>query len=148
MNIGWMYQAGKGVKKSLKLAIHHLEIARGLGAEEANYYLGMALRENGDFSHALECLTKCVDTNPSAMYWAGSMYLHGEGITRDPVRAKELLERAAKAGHAFAKRDLALGRIRGSFGKREVLGGVWAWVKAVSAGIGSISKDANSHQVN
>ena len=68
-----------------------------------------------------------------SMFRAGSMSLDGDGVPRDIDKARGYLSAAADGGYMFARRDMALGFIRGTFGRRRVLAGVAGWVSTAVA---------------
>lgn len=52
----------------------------------------------------------------------GRMYMYGIGVTQDNVKAEALLREAADQGHVFAKRNLAVIRMRGNFNPIKYIG--------------------------
>jgi len=56
-----------------------------------------------------------IDFTP-ALNRLGTMYLKGDGVPRDPGRAKDLWKRAANLGHVRARRNLGFLLISGRYG--------------------------------
>ena len=81
--------------------------------------LGALLRQKGDAEGAVRFLTKASDAGSSeAEGILALMYLEGEGVDRDPLRAEDLLCSASGKGNTDAKCDLArcicAGTVRGT----------------------------------
>lgn len=135
-NLGWMYHTGAGVDKDLDKAKHYYQQAADSGSPIARHYLGTLYRAKGSFNDALhwfELATK--DNYLPSIYWAGSMYLLGEGAPQDVKKAEIYLRTATDKGHVYARRDLAIALIKGSFGHREITKGVFEWLASIISGM-------------
>lgn len=89
----------------------------------------------GEMKLALEYFSSAAEKpHASSAYWSGIMYLEGIGCLIDKKRAKRYLELAADNGHVFAKRDLALASIKGTFGNRRILSGIFSWFHSIFLG--------------
>jgi len=116
--LGWMHQHAAGTAKDFAKAEACYRKAIALGDPDTNFHqeaFAYFLAE-GDRGH------------PSSIYWTGRCYLRGEGVEKDVGKAKLYLERAADKGHLYARRDCSLAKMRGTFGKRDLLNGVIGWI--------------------
>jgi uncharacterized protein len=145
INLGWMYQSGSGVQRDLAHAQRCYERAMTTGSQMAEHYLASVHRQRGEFIQALQHYERAARAGclPS-IYWAGTMHLKGEGTSADSQKALRYLTEAATRGHVFARRDLAIGYIRGSFGDRRIVKGMQEWVGAVIAGSLLARREPNS----
>ena len=134
--LGWIYQSGSGVEINLNQAMKYYELAYRGGAIPAGHYLGTLHRSMGDYAQALLCFEDSANLGylPSN-YWAGIMFLNGEGADVDLEKAHAYLKAASDLGHFFATRDLAKCEIKGVFGERRIGHGVWMLIRSVITGI-------------
>jgi TPR repeat protein len=115
--LGWLYQVGKGVPKDFDRAKAWYLEAVPSESPRAEFYLGSVYWNESDFPQAVEWFERAASHGffPAA-YQLGRMYRHGAGVQRDPRRAREYVEAAARSGHMFAQRDLAREMARGHRG--------------------------------
>lgn len=87
----------------------------------------MSAYEAGDFHTAFEQFTQlALNENNDAQYNLAFMYLDGQGIPQDDVKAAYWFEQAAKAGHASAQDTLGYMYLNGrGLEKDRVLAFVW-----------------------
>jgi TPR repeat protein len=77
-------------------------------SRRAMYQLGRAYAANGQVQDAIAAYRKAADKGSSAaMVELGVMYGTGAGIAKDPAKARELFERAVKAGNPRGVSNLA-----------------------------------------
>jgi len=77
-------------------------------SRRALYQLGRAYAANRQMAEAIGAYRKAADKgNTSAMVELGVMYGTGAGVTKDQAKARELFERAAKAGNPRGVTNLA-----------------------------------------
>ncbi len=77
-------------------------------SRRAMYQLGRAYAANRQTAEAIGAYRKAADKgNTSAMVELGVMYGTGTGVAKDQVKARELFERAAKAGNPRGVTNLA-----------------------------------------
>ena len=134
LTVGAMYRDGLGVPADADLARQWFEYASQCGSRLATYYLAALQRAQGNTAEALRLFeASAQDGYLPAAYRMGSMLLRGDGVPRDPAKAQRYLADAARGGHVFARRDIALSDLRGTFGRRRVLRGAVRWVKAAFA---------------
>ncbi len=147
-NLGWMYHTGTGVDKDLDKAKQYYQQAADSGSPIARHYLGTLYRAKGSFNDALHWFELAAkDGYLPSIYWAGSMYLLGEGISQDVKKAEIYLRTATEKGHVYARRDLALALIKGSFGHREIVKGVFEWLGSIIAGMRLGAREPQSEQL-
>ena len=143
-----LYRSGTGGASDEEEARKYYESAISGGLIIANHYLGRMLFSQGKLVEALACVEVAAGAHylPS-VYWAGTMYLRGEGATRDLDKANLYLASAAGFGHIFALRDLAACHIRGVFGKRRILFGLGMLLKSYIFGLILIITDQSSERL-
>lgn len=106
------YQFGYGVKQNTDTARHYFIEAAKNGNDIAQYALGMQFLESRDSRNkkmGVIWLTKsAAKGNPKAQYELGEMYASGVAVGQDSVKAKELLESAAKQNYIPAITSLGV----------------------------------------
>lgn len=129
-----MYQEGRGVDKDLDVARTWYSRAAESGSPDGAYHLGLLLRSQGRYQEALASFEKAAaHGSAAALYRLGRMFLLGQGVRADRQQAYDYLEKAAKLGHPFARRDVALRLIKGEFGLRRIPEGIRAYFHALCA---------------
>lgn len=132
--VGGMYRDGLGAPADVDLARQWFEYALQCGSRLATHYLASLHRAQGNAAEALRLFKDSAQSGYlPATYRAASMLLRGDGVPRDLAKAQRYLDDAARGGHVFARRDIALGDLRGTFGRRRVLRGTVSWMKAAFA---------------
>ena len=96
-------------KSDIATAIKYCKIASAsASSRRALYQLGRAYAANRQVPEAIGAYRKAADKGSSAaMVELGVMYGTGAGVTRDQAKARELFERAAKAGNPRGVTNLA-----------------------------------------
>jgi len=113
--IGQMYETGFGVEKDQKQAEIWIKKAAAQGHETAGFkLLFWDIRKNGvkgdNKKKFADLRTKANDGNSQAMYYLGSMYAHGVGVTRNYDKALDWLNKATFVGVLEAEREAILVR--------------------------------------
>lgn len=143
--IGWMYHSGSGVNQNLEEAERWYKKAAETNSPEGQFYLGTLYRSKGKYLQAIEWLEKAADQKYApALYRLGKMYDNGEGANKNHDKAYGYFEEAAKMGHVFAQREVAVKMIKGHHGVLNILKGFFMFVKLVFAGAILVSKDPDS----
>ena len=134
--LGWMYHEGLGTSRDVDVARAWFEKAALLGSKEGAFYCGRSVAVLGQHEEAVRWYRKAVSQEYGpALLWLGLAYVRGHGVEKDFARGVSLLERSAKTGNYFAKRELALLMIFGRFGISSVPIGMILLPYAVAAGI-------------
>lgn len=146
--IGWMYHSGLGVEKSLEEAQQWYQKAADANSSEGQFYLGTLYRSKQQYLQAVEWLTKsAAQKYMPASYRLGKMYDIGEGVNKDHIKAYEYFEQAAKMGHLFAQREIAVKMLKGHLGTINIIKGVFKFVRVLFAGARLASKDPDSDMI-
>ena len=85
-----------------------LETAATSGNAIAEYQLGITYMEQGRIDEGLTLIRNASATMPAAQYRLAKIYETGTGVEKDTALARELTERAARAGNRIAMHDLAI----------------------------------------
>lgn len=105
------YLNGYGVKKNSEAARHYYLDAAKNGDALAQYTLGMQFMESRNSSNkklgTLWVIKAAAQNNPKALLELGQMYAEGHFSAKDPVKAKEYMEKSAQQNYLPAL--LALG---------------------------------------
>ena len=87
------------------------------GDPVAQFQMGLAQLEQGEDSDGAAMIRKAADQDLAvALYQLGKLHETGRGVDADPVRARQLIERAARSGNRIAMHDLALYHTEGRGG--------------------------------
>jgi TPR repeat protein len=115
--MGFIYERGLGVPADSATAERYYRQAAEQNDILSQRYLARLLKELGRNEEALKWYSRAAESgSASAEYWLYVMYKRGIGAAVNANSAMQHLERSALKGHLFAKRDLALAYLRGSFG--------------------------------
>lgn len=86
-----------------------LEAAVEAGNPIAQFQMGLAKLDAGQTDEGAALVRQAASANqPAALYRLAKLYEAGEGVPRDDVMARQLIERAARGGNRIAMHDLAL----------------------------------------
>jgi len=86
-----------------------LEAAVEAGNPIAQFQMGLAKLDAGQTDEGAALIRQAASANqPAALYRLAKLYEAGEGVPRDDVMARQLIERAARGGNRIAMHDLAL----------------------------------------
>lgn len=134
--LGWAYQKGTGVDVDTKQAEIWFRRAYEKGSKLAIYYLGHLYLGQQEYSKAQEVFAvgASMDYAP-AIYCLGQMYVDGAGVSKQPDKARALLEQATALGHIFAKRSLAKLLMSGQFGFFSIFRGGFLLLGALKDGL-------------
>ncbi|MDN3644937.1 sel1 repeat family protein [Pontixanthobacter aestiaquae] len=131
--IGWYYDWGVVVQKDEGLAEQYYREAMSLGSMRANIDLGKLLKRQGRTDEWREVLGSASEQGfIPAKYWLARYEFRMKRTRNGARRIKHLLEQASDAGHPFARMDLAMLRLVGTYGYKEIPEG-WRSLKAVLA---------------
>lgn len=114
VSVGWMYLYGKGTHRDLDKAKYWFERAANCGNDQAQWYMGRLVYEDGDYNAALRWFEKSAAAGYApALYRLAVHYDLGEGVKVDKAKAFNLFKQASEAGHLIAatqySRRLVLG---------------------------------------
>jgi TPR repeat protein len=112
-----IYTEGKVVPVNISEAEEWNRRALAAGRINGSYEIGRHYFKVKDYAKAREAFTTGADQNfaPSQNLLA-IMYIDGLGAPKDLIGARNLLEKAVRQGHIYAKRTLARMLMRGTFG--------------------------------
>jgi len=86
-----------------------LEAAVEAGNPIAQFQMGLAKLDAGQTDEGAALVRQSASANqPAALYRLAKLYEAGEGVPRDDVMARQLIERAGRGGNRIAMHDLAL----------------------------------------
>lgn len=86
-----------------------LDAALEAGNPIAQFQLGLTKLDAGETDEGAALIRQAASANqPAALYRLAKLYEAGEGVPRDDVMARQLIERAARGGNRIAMHDLAL----------------------------------------
>jgi localization factor PodJL len=86
-----------------------LEASVEAGNPIAQFLMGLAKLDAGQTDEGAALVRQSASANqPAALYRLAKLYEAGEGVPRDDVMARQLIERAARGGNRIAMHDLAL----------------------------------------
>ena len=85
-----------------------IESAANAGDAVAQFQLGLSYLEQDRLDDGIELIRNASQTLPAAQYRLAKIYESGTGVEKDSALARELTERAARAGNRIAMHDLAI----------------------------------------
>jgi TPR repeat protein len=135
--LGLAYESGAGRARDLTEAARLYAIAAGAGIAPAQarlaylYQTGAGVRR--DLSTALELYRQAAATDPDAQFQLALALVNGTGTPPDPAAGRELLAKAATAGHQEAQLLLGLMMAQGQGGPRNEFG-ARRWMQRAAAG--------------
>jgi len=146
--VGWMYQVGRGVKKDLEEAGRWYKNAADAGFAEGQFYLGRLHLDRGNYQEAIHWIVKAASQNHMpALFRLADLYDVGEGVHVDREKAYQLFEQAAKMGHVFAQKEIAVKMIKGHFGIMRIPEGFHNLARALWSGCRLTWKDPYSDRL-
>ena len=98
--VGCMCRSGIGTEKDDDAADAMFMVSAQAGIPEAQFEVGYAMysgRMGGDKSDAAKWYSKCADRIPTAKFNLATMYVAGEGVPKDAVKAFALFKELADA---------------------------------------------------
>ena len=85
-----------------------LQSAADNGDAIAQFQLGLAKLEQNQTEDGVKLIRSAAQTLPAAQYRLAKIYEAGQGVEKNTLMAKDLTERAARAGNRIAMHDLAI----------------------------------------
>lgn len=146
--MGSTYHNGSTIAKDDEKAEIWLHRASEAGSLFATHELGKLYLAKAEYAKAAELFSIGAECNYSpSLYRLATLYINGKGVAKDRAKAKSMLETSANIGNLFAKRALALALIKGELGEREILKGVFLYIAAFPAVIGTASRNPHSPEL-
>jgi uncharacterized protein len=123
--LAWAYSTNGGARtKDVHKACYWFGRAHQRGYATASFYYGALCSELHDHQEAFAAFSRGAGSDYlPAIYRLALAFREGHGTAPDIDRCRALLERAAKRGHFFARRDLAGLLIKGRYGPRQATRG-------------------------
>lgn len=113
-----------------------LQAAADKGDAIAQFQLGLAKLEQNDTDAGVTLIRSAAQTLPAAQYRLAKIYEAGQGVEKNTIMAKDLTERAARAGNRIAMHDLAIYYAYGNGGVDVDMGMAAGWFeKAAERGV-------------
>lgn len=110
--LAFLYQYGYGVDKNIEKAINILQQLTDESYPSSAYDLGLIyIHQKKDAKSALQFFLRDED-NPSASYWISQIYDGFLNHEIDQDKRLHYLNKSAKLGHVFAKRELLLEKFK------------------------------------
>lgn len=135
LHLGWMYQEGTGVQRSLEEACKWYQKAADSNSPLGQYYLGLLHAQEENYQLAIEWLNEAAEQGyMPALYRLGKMYETGKGVAANELKAHQYFERASKLGHLFAQRAIAGKMIKGRYGITKIPKGLYQFVRVLWLG--------------
>jgi uncharacterized protein len=126
VRLGWMYHSATGTPKDWLEAESWYRRAIAANSPESEFYLASLYRAKLEPQSALEWFEKSAQHGYApAMYHLGRLHLFGaEGAALDEEKAYRCFEEAARAGHLFARRNIARRMASGRRGMGQIPRGI------------------------
>lgn len=114
-----------------------LDAAVKAGNPIAQFQKGLVQLQAGQMEEGARLIRLAANRNqPAAQYRLAKLYESGTGITKDPITARELIERAARGGNRIAMHDLGNYNAYGQGGLDRDMGEALDWfTKAAERGV-------------
>ena len=114
-----------------------LDAAVEAGNPIAQFQKGLAQLQAGQMEEGARLIRLAANRNqPAAQYRLAKLYESGTGIGKDPITARELIERAARGGNRIAMHDLGNYHAYGQGGLQQDIGAALDWfTKAAERGV-------------
>jgi len=146
--LGGMLAEGLGTERDSAESEKWYKCAAQNGAPEAQHHLGYLSYQSQDYSSAHNWYREAASQGYLPALWRLAwLYRQGKGVPLDNSRAYALFDQAAKAGHVFSKRDLALMLLRGHRGFLEVFRGLALLVRCILDGIQVVWKSDSNEKM-
>ncbi|HJU04833.1 MAG TPA: tetratricopeptide repeat protein [Nitrospiraceae bacterium] len=145
--VGQMYEEGLGVQQNLGQARHWYEAAADRNSLEAQHRLGYLFYQANDWTNAFTWYQRAASRDYLPALWRLAwLYKQGKGVAVDQNKAYSLLERAAKSGHIFSKRDLAIMLLKGRQGFLRILKGIGLLGQCILDSIRILSRSSSDER--
>jgi localization factor PodJL len=114
-----------------------LDAAVAAGNPIAQFQKGLAQLQTGQMEEGARLIRLSANRNqPAAQYRLAKLYETGTGVAKDPITARELIERAARGGNRIAMHDLGNYHAYGQGGLTADIGEAMKWfTKAAERGV-------------
>ncbi|TAL80809.1 MAG: sel1 repeat family protein [Beijerinckiaceae bacterium] len=130
--VGAAYRRGAGVPRNDSEAEQWFRRASTGGSIFASHELGKILLERQEYQDAALLFVRCAALNYSpSLYRLAVLSMNGDGVEKDLLKSRQLLEQASAQGSVIAKRALGIALIKGHLGKREVVRGIRIFASAL-----------------
>lgn len=107
--VAWMLSRGIGCVRNEAEAARYYERAAALGNADGSFYFGRWLTRAGEHTRAFGFyLHGARNQHLPSMFRVGHSFARGKGIEIDHEQAYQWLTAAARRGHAYALRELAI----------------------------------------
>jgi len=121
----WMTYSGHGVKKDETVGLEWFAKAAALGSAAGAFYCGRHAVKAKNYAEALRFFYQAAEKQYSpALLWLGLAHIRGYGVPVNLDKGIGYLKRAADAGNFFARRELAVLMVKGTFGAASVIRGL------------------------
>ncbi len=146
--VGWMYSKGaRGVEQDYHRAREWLSQAAQSGEADILYLLAVADHHLHNYEEAVRSYRKAAELGYSAAYYQlGRMHRAGTGFDRNKDKAYELFNEAAKRGHLFARREIAVTLMKGHKGLAQMPKGLMLYLRNIIHGFRTAVKDPYSEK--
>lgn len=141
--VGWVYATGvPGVEQDYERAREWLSQAAQSGRADTLYLLAVTNHLLRDYDEAIKGYRKAAKLDYSAAYYQlAVMHRDGTGFDRNDDKAYELFDEAARRGHLFARREIAVMLMKGHKGLGQVLKGLVLFFRNLIQGARTAAKD-------
>ena len=114
-----------------------LDAAVKAGNPVAQFQKGLVQLQSGQMEEGARLIRLAANRNqPAAQYRLAKLYESGTGVAKDPITARELIERAARGGNRIAMHDLGNYHAYGQGGLDRNMGEALDWfTKAAERGV-------------
>jgi TPR repeat protein len=145
MFLGWLHERGMAVPQQLDIADRWYREAASLGLPEAQFYLGRLCLTRGMASEAIEWFERAASHDyPPAAFRLSRIYSEGRITEADVEKSDFYLSKAARLGHFYASKQMAVRLIKGTRTKRNVVTGVRLFISTLVSGARMIIKDPHT----
>ena len=135
--LGWLTFKGIECEKSAAKAEELYRLALARGVPEATYFLASLFHSQERMTEALRLYRQAANDSgtpaASAAYWAYLILRDGIGVPRDRTLSIEMLDRAVKLGHIYARRDYAKRLLTGKYGIQRIPLGICHAISVISS---------------
>lgn len=119
--VGWMLSEGIGVEKDVERAFGWFERAASLGSKEGMFYYGAYAQKFGNYDLGLKWFQQAAEQDYGpALLWLGIAYIRGLGVEVDLEKGLKYLRCSDITGNLFARREIALLKLRGKCGLLQI----------------------------
>lgn len=146
--VGWMTLNGLGVESSPERASHWFQRSASLGSARGAFYYGRFLTSQGMHEDALGWYRVAAKKNDTpATFRLGYSLVRGKGAPVNLDEGYRCLIFAAKNGHVFALREIAIRDIKGGRGLPGRLAGLFSLLFSIFLGICIALRDRYSERL-